>query len=233
MIEIRAKSVNISVKIDSKARTILSSFPKEIQDYFQEIDAKCKQHDVKFRVSGGKSVYSGGGCCGGFFSDSPKELAIAINKPLKWVLATLVHEDSHFDQWLNRQSVWYNQRISRNFNNFFDWLQNIKNIKNPIESAKHVIALESDCERRSIKKIKKRWSHVISPETYAQSANAYMFSYLYMAQSRKWISNSVKIKNKCFYRNFPQKILGKFENLSEEYFELFRKYDNKCKSGPK
>jgi hypothetical protein len=56
---------------------------------------------------------------------------------------------------------------------------------------------------------------------------------LYMAQSRKWISNSVKIKNKYFYRNFPQKILGKFENLSEEYFELFRKYDNKCKSGPK
>lgn len=221
------------MKIDKKARAILNSFSKDVQDYFQEIDDKCKKSGVQFRVSGGRAVYSGGGRCGGFFSDSPRELAIAINKPLKWVIATLVHEDSHFDQWLDSQSIWYNETVARNFNSFFDWLSKTKNIKNPTESAKHVISLESDCERRSIKKIKKRWSHVISPEEYAQSANAYMFSYLYMAHSRKWISESVKIKNKCFYRNFPQKILGKFENLSEEYFELFRRYDRKCKSGSK
>jgi hypothetical protein len=233
MQEVRFQGVNISVKIDKKARAILNSFPKDVQDYFYEINEKCAKHGVKFRVSSGSVVYSGGGSCGGFFSDSPKELAIAVNKPLKWVIATLVHEDSHFDQWLNRQSIWHNQKVSRNFNSFFDWLLKIKNIKNPTETAKHVIALESDCERRSIKKIKKRWSHIISPETYAQSANAYMFSYLYMAQSRKWISETIEIKNKCFYRNFPQKILSKFENLSEEYFELFQRYDKKCKSGSK
>lgn len=221
------------MKIDAKARSILSSFPKDVQSYFQEIDQKCKKHGVKFRISGGACVYSGSGKCGGFFSDSPKELAIAVNKPLKWVIATLVHEDSHFDQWLNHQSIWHNQKVSRNFSNFFDWLLKIKNIKNPTESAKHVISLESDCERRSIKKIKKRWSHIISPETYAQSANAYMFSYLYMAQSRQWISGRVKIKNKCFYRNFPQKILSKFDDLPEEHLKLFKRYDKKCKSGSK
>lgn len=219
------------MKIDKKTRAILNSFPQDIQNYFQEIDDKCKKSGVQFRVSGGRTVYSGGGCCGGFFSDSPKELAIAINNPLKWVIATLVHEDSHFDQWLNSQSIWHNKTVVRNFNSFFNWLSKTKNIKNPTRSAKHVISLESDCERRSIKKIKKRWSHIISPEEYAQSANAYIFSYLYMAHSRKWIS--AKITNKYFYRHFPQKILNKFKNLSKEYFELFRKYDKKCKSGSK
>lgn len=221
------------MKIDGKARVILSSFPKDVQNYFREIDEKCKKNNVKFRVSGGSVVYSGGGSCAGFFSSSPKELVVSINKPLKWVIATLVHEDSHFDQWLNHKSIWYNQKVMRNFDNFFSWLLDSKNIKNPTESAKHVIALESDCERRSIKKIKKRWSHIVSPETYAQSANAYMFSYLYMARSRKWISETIEIKNKCFYRNFPQKILNKFDNLSEKYFELFRRYDKKCKGGSK
>ena len=220
------------MKIDKKARSILNSFPKDVQDYFQEISEKCKKHQVKFRVSSGCKVYSGSGSCGGFFSDSHKELAIAINSPLKWVVAILVHEDSHFDQWLNHQSDWHDPKVSRNITHFFDWLSKTKNIKDPIESVKSVISLESDCERRSIKKIKKRWSHIISPENYAQSANAYMFSYLYMAHSRKWISKSVNIYSKCFYRNFPQKILGKFEALSEKYFELFSKNDKNARAAP-
>jgi hypothetical protein len=53
-----------------------------------------------------------------------------------------------------------------------------------------------------------------------------------MAHSRKWISKSVNIYSKCFYRNFPQKILGKFEGLSEKYFELFSKNDKNARAAP-
>lgn len=223
--------VSIGVKIDQKARSILKSFPKEVREYFYEIEEKCKQHGVIFRVSGGEKVYSGSGGCGGFFSDEPPELAIAINKPFKWVIATLVHEDSHFDQWLDKKSIWHNKSNTKKINSFFYWLMKMQNVKNPTEIAKNVIALEADCERRSLKKVKKRWSHIISPEEYAQSANAYMFSYLYMAKSGKWISDRVKLRNKFFFRNFPQKILSKFDNLSEQQLALFCKYDQKCKSG--
>lgn len=219
------------MKIDQKARSILKSFPRDVQDYFYEIEEKCKQHGVIFRVSGGKKVYSGSGGCGGFFSDDPAELAIAVDKPLKWVIATLVHEDSHFDQWLDKNSIWHNKSIAKKINSFFYWLMKLKNIEDPTETAKNVIALEADCERRSLKKVKERWSHIISPEDYAQSANAYMFSYLYMAKSGKWISDKVKLRNRCFFRNFPAKILRQFNNLSDQHLALFYKYDKKCKSG--
>ena len=218
------------MKIDSKARKILNSFPREVRDLFIQIDQKCRKYKVVFRVSSHSNVYSGSGSCSGYFSDKPKELAVAINNPLKWVLATLVHEDSHFDQWLDKCSIWHSRESKQNFSDFFDWLFKIKSIKNPTQSAKHVARLEADCERRSIKKIKKYWSHLISPEVYAQTANAYLFSYLYMAKSRKWISTEIGLTSKAFYRHFPDESQNKFDNLLEKYFNLFEK---KCKSGPK
>lgn len=218
------------MKIDSKARKILESFPRNVRDFFNQISQKCQKHGIKFRVSSYSAVYSGTGACSGYFCDQKKELAIAINNSLKWVLSTLVHEDSHFDQWLDQKSIWHDKQNRRNFDNFFDWLLKIKNIKNPTESAKHVVRLEADCERRSIKKIKKSWSKIISPEVYAQNANAYMFSYLYMAKSRKWLSRNFGLSQKAFYQNFPEKILNKFDSLPEKYSRLFSR---KCKSDPK
>lgn len=211
------------MKFDNKSRHLYKKLPEEIKQYFREVDEKCKKHGITFRIGGGKGLNISNGRCGGYFGDFARELAVSINRPVKWVLSTLVHEESHLDQWLDENSVWYDSETSSKFERFFQWLDGRIELKNPKDCAQKVIAIELDCEKRSLKKIKKRWKHVISEEDYAMSANAYMFSYLFMAESRNWIK--VKLRRKVFYRNFPKKILNKFENLSDEQFELFCKHE--------
>ncbi len=92
------------MKFDSKAKQIFKKMPVEIKNYFYEVDAKCKKHEVQLRLSGGKGLNGDGSRSGGWFDDYNKELAIAINAPLKWTLATLLHEESHLDQWLDETS---------------------------------------------------------------------------------------------------------------------------------
>lgn len=220
---IRRNSVIYYVKFDNKSRHLFKKLPEEIKQYFREIDEKCKKHGITFRISGGRGLNIMNGRCSGFFSDFSKELAIAINKPSKWILATLAHEESHLDQWLDENSVWYDREASEKFDLFFQWLNGEVELKSPQDCARKAILIELDCEKRTLKKIKKRWSHIISPEDYSMSANAYMFSYLYMAESRNWIK--AKIRRKVFYRNFPKKILNKFENLSNEQLKLFYKHE--------
>jgi hypothetical protein len=211
------------VKFDKNSRKLFKKLPKEIKDYFEEVDQKCKKHGITFRLGGGKSLNIPNGRCSGFFSDFTKELAVAIDRPLKWLMATLVHEECHFEQWLDENSIWYNEKISAGFQSFFEWLDGGLELKDPTKYAKNVIAVELDCEKRAFKKIKKRWSHIISPEDYAMTANAYMYSYLYMSYSRNWIK--AKLRRKAFYKHFPAKLLNSFEELSDEQYDLFYRHE--------
>jgi len=213
------------MKFDSKAKQIFKKMPVEIKNYFYEVDAKCKKHKVQFRLSGGKGLNADGSRSGGWFDDYNKELAIAINAPLKWILATLLHEESHLDQWLDETSVWYDRKIYNSFRRFFSWLSKDSEINCPLREARNIIILEADCERRTLRKIKKRWSHIIDCETYSKSANAYMFSYLWMAKSRKWIGCCVN--QQYFLKHFPSKIQKQYEFLPEKYLKLFLIQDNK------
>ena len=213
------------MKFDSKARQIFKKLPNDVKNYFYEVDKKCKKHQINFRLSGGKSLNANGSRCGGWFDDSTKELAIALNMPLKWSLSILLHEESHLDQWLDQNSVWYNSKINNSFQRFFSWLAKDSEIRCPLKEAKNIIILEADCERRTLRKIRKRWSHIIDCETYSRSANAYMFSYLWMAKSRKWIGCCVK--QQYFLKHFSAKMQKQYNFLPEKYLKLFLIQDNK------
>lgn len=213
------------MKLDSKARKIFKGFPQEVKDYFYQVDKKCQKHGIVFRVGGGNNVNAGGGRCGGYFCDKAKELAVCIGRSMKSGLEILIHEDCHMDQWLDKKSIWYAENIQSGHLRFFSWLLEKKEIRNPTETAKKVILLEADCEKRSLRKIKKRWSHLISPEEYAKCANAYMFSYLWMARSRKWVGEY--LNRKTFIRHFPDKLKNKYENLPDQFLLLFSKHEQK------
>jgi hypothetical protein len=177
------------MKMDAKARKIFRKLPLKIKNYFWEIEEECREYGITFRVSGGKRINFGGGRCGGYFCEHTRQLAIAIDRPMVMMLGTLIHEESHFDQWKDLDSIWYKPQMESSANRFFNWLNGSIENKNPEKDAKKIIELEADCERRTIKKIKKRWSELISVAQYAKAANAYMFSYLWMARSRKWIGD--------------------------------------------
>jgi len=222
---IRLNRVISSMKFDSKARQIFKKLPNEVKNYFYEVDEKCKKHKINFRLSGGKSLNADGARCGGWFDDSNKELAIALDMPLKWSLSILLHEESHLDQWLDPTSVWYNYGIYNSFPRFFSWLTKESELRDPLKEARKIIILEADCEKRTLRKIKKRWSHIIDFEVYSRSANAYMFSYLWMAKTRKWIGSCVKQHH--FLKNFPIKMQKQYEFLPEKYLKLFLIQENK------
>ena len=81
------------MKFDSKAKQIFKKMPVEIKNYFYEVDAKCKKHEVQLRLSGGKGLNGDGSRSGGWFDDYNKELAIAINAPLTPMGLFVLHKD--------------------------------------------------------------------------------------------------------------------------------------------
>lgn len=210
------------MKMDAKARKIFRKLPLKIKNYFWEIEEECREYGITFRVSGGKRINFGGGRCGGYFCESTKQLAIAIDRPIFMMLGTLIHEESHFDQWKDLDSIWYKPQMESSANRFFNWLNGSIENKNPEKDAKKIIELEADCERRTIKKIKKRWSELISVEQYIKSANAYMFSYLWMARSRKWIGDFTS-KEK-YIKQFPSKMKKKYDKLPIKFIPLFEEH---------
>jgi hypothetical protein len=210
------------MKMDAKARKIFRKLPLKIKNYFLEIAKECGEYGITFRVSGGKRINFGGGRCGGYFCESTKQLVIAIGRPIPIMLGTLIHEESHFDQWKDLDSIWYKPQMESSANRFFNWLSGASENKNPEKDAKKIIELEADCERRTIKKIKKRWSELISTEDYVRSANAYMFSYLWMARSRKWIGDFAS-KQK-YVNQFPSKMKKKYEKLPLKFLSLFEEH---------
>lgn len=211
--------------MDSKARKIFHKFPDEVKDYFKQVDEKCKTHGITFKISSGGSVNFGGCRSGGYFCEKSKTLAIASNVRLKWVLGALLHEESHLDQWADSNSVWYESKMDYSFLMFFGWLGGYFNIKNPETYAKKIIKLEADCEKRTIKKIKDRWQKYISVDDYARSANAYLFSYLWMAKSKKWVGDFTVYKK--YTKHFPAKIHSKYEKLPIKFLKLFELAQNK------
>lgn len=213
------------MKLDSKARKIFNSLPQKIKNYFLEIDEDCANYGITFKVSGGKGINFGGGRCGGYFCSDTKVLAVSINRKIPNMLGLLIHEASHFDQWKDLDSVWYKPMMYASGERFFNWLSGSVELSHPERDAKRIIELELDCEKRALRKIKRRWSDVINPEQYAQSANAYMFSYLYMAQSRKWIGDFISINKYC--NKFPEKMLPKYDDIPEKYLKLFKQHENK------
>lgn len=216
---IRLFSVIYSMKMDSKARKIFNQLPKDVQNYFREVDKNCKEYGITFRLGGGQTINFGGGRCGGYFCDHTKQLALAMGRQLKWILGTLVHEESHFEQWIDLDSVWHKPQMDASATRFFNWLKGHPSSRSPETDAKRIIELEADCERRTIKKIKKHWSKYISIDEYARSANAYMFAYLWMAKSRKWIGDFTSKKR--YIKHFPAKIHSKYETLPNKFWQLF------------
>lgn len=208
------------MKLDSRARKIFKKFPRDVRDYFYNLDKKCQKHSITLTLGGGEQVNFGYGRCGGYFDDSGKVLKVAIKGSIESVMAVALHESSHLDQKISNNSVWYNSTVVSGFNRFFKYLegQKIYKLDHAVQCA---IALEKDCEQRAIQKIKKHWLHRINLDKYKANASAYLYSYLYMAKKGKWTKSPciAKIRAHC-----PNKILRKYSEIPERLEMAFDRY---------
>lgn len=153
------------------------------QKFIKDLRHKCKKYSIKLKMYNTSSVPLGRGKMKSIGYFDGECLVISKNHPA--FLEILVHESCHMDQWLENCGVWVKDEFTINLD---DWLlgkeEDITLVKNAISSSRN---LELDCEKRTIKKIKK-WNLPIDTKLYIQRANTYVQYYNYLLETREWLS---------------------------------------------
>jgi hypothetical protein len=198
---------------------------KLVEKFIAHVKAECKKYKIKFKMSKYNKVHSGDFImCGGYFDDENKTLAVATGgRTQEQCLALLVHEYNHLLQWANKSKYWCGDS-----DGFLLWLEGKNNRWNDKKINHHflkTVGVEWDCERQSVKMIKK-WKLPINLKSYIQQANAYVGSYAVMKKKRKWTNRSA-YRVKCVVEQMPgDRILTQKEivNPPAKFTELALRY---------
>jgi hypothetical protein len=207
------------MKASSRAKKILKSFPRDVQEYFAEIDETLQKQGYTLFLGGGKYL-NNNGRCGGYFDDINKVLAVSMNRSLESVLSTLIHEYSHYQQKNDKNSIWHNYRIYNGHSRFFYYLDG-KRIYKHKDALMGAIRLEADCERRAIK-LAKKWQKYINLESYQSKANAYILSYHHMLKTGKWLKKSPY--DRKIIAHSPNRLLRSYAKVPCELEKAFDRY---------
>lgn len=168
----------------------MKKLPKAVRDYIFELDKKCQYYGIELILGAGSSVNFGNGRSGGYFCDYRKVLKVAIGGSVESILSCAIHESCHMeDQWQNPKSIWHDFRISNGYNRFFHYINGGRIYKQK-QAVFAAIAIEKECEQFAIKKIKAKWLKYVNLDKYIANSNSYLFSYLHMAETRKWPSKT-------------------------------------------
>lgn len=189
--------------------------------FVKDVRDKCREHGIRFYASKGKYLrLSSNIRAGGYFDDVTKTLAYA--KGHSMALSLLAHESCHLDQFVEAPEMWAN---ADQLPILDEWLSG-KNfpkekIRKCIEAA---IALELDCEKRTVEKIKK-YNLPIDIKKYIKQANTYLFFYLWLENTRRWSSpNNSPYKNEEIIAAAPSRFLTDYSVIPDKIVSLFAKY---------
>ena len=208
----------------------LITYNTVIDKFIEDTVKKLNKHRVKFIVSATSYVkVTEKVKCNGYFCHDPRELALAVKKPIKVWLPTLVHESCHFDQWLERDPIWL---ISEKYEPapesedfVFDWIKgvDISATENQvIKGIKIAKKLELNNEIRTYNKIK-QYNLPINAELYAKRAGAYVSFYDFVAKYKKWykIGHEPYVHPEIL-KMMPSKIQKRYNGLTPKLIKLFK-----------
>lgn len=184
-----------------------------IKKIISDIAYKCYKNKINFRLEHCHNVDMDELPCSGYFDEKSLVVATDKNSISEWI-STLIHESCHLDQFIEKSPYWIPDNVGVAV--VENWL-NKKNYskKRLLEAFSNTMSMELDCEKRSIKTIKK-YKLYIDIKNYIQQANAYIFSYVYSYKNRKWFVNPYENSN--IVKSMPVKFL----NVSD-YFKLYEK----------
>jgi hypothetical protein len=107
----------------------------------------------------------------------------------------------------------------------FKWIEGSDDVDFNLvdEEIKQSIAVEVDCEKRTVAKIKKYGlDFVVSVDEYTQKSNAYALFYLWMRQKRSWYKIGFEPYNiESVYTKMPKTFDIDYSNLSDELIDAF------------
>ena len=207
------------MKANKLALSNLSKMPKDVRYFVSEIDEELQNQGFTLYLSSGASVKNDCGMCGGYFDSFGKVLAVASNVSVERFVSLLCHEFSHYAQAKDKTSIWHDEKINNGHSKFFYWLGGAKHYKT-WELVQSAISLEHDCEKRALKLIRRRFSHIISPKDYEKRASIYLYGYIFVWETGKWFTKDLyqqPILDACEpvlrrkYEVIPPKLRAAFE----------------------
>lgn len=173
---------------------------KGIKDLLGDVACKCVHHNISLKLESKQVVDEMEFPCSGFFDESNLVVATRKKNELDWV-GTLIHESCHLDQCVEKCKEYIKDELG-----LFvveDWIRGKQKDKNKAMRAfTRTIAMELDCEIRSVRKFKK-YKIKFNEQEYIKQANAYLFSYVYAFVNKKWYP--VPYEQTCIVKHMPAK----------------------------
>jgi hypothetical protein len=189
---------------------------KGAKKFISDLAAKCVSHNISLKLISDNQVDAESIACSGYFDE--EDIVVATKKK-DW-LDVLVHESCHLDQFVERSKFWTSgDEGIRTIEKFLSRSKfiNMTKLKNSIIDT---IMLELDCEKRTVKKIKK-YNLDVNIDKYIKQANSYLFSYWTIYSDRKWYP--FPYNNPKIYNKFPSKFLpiGEYKKENNNFLHLF------------
>ena len=216
------KMINESIEINEPNLT--DEQKSKIEYFISDLEKKCAENNIELFLPNTLGVqYPGENIqTNGYFDPDSRVLACATGKELnKWLLI-LLHEASHLDQFLEKDPV-LNTLLG--LEETLKWIEGSDDVDiNKIdEEIKSGIAVEVGCEKRTVEKIKKYdLEFVASSDVYTQKTNAYVLSYLWMRQKRKWYKIGFEPYNiESVYTKMPKTFDIDYTKLTDDVFDAF------------
>lgn len=200
-----------------------------------DIAEKCITNKIKLEISPTPTVlcYDGVECSGYFQADADRTktdiLAFGTGKPIDEWLVVALHEASHMDQFLEQVPAWTDCMYPDNKDAsdlYFDWLADETSVSYPIDDiAAKSLMVELDCERRTLQKLYKYGlDDYINPIEYVQKSNSYVYLYLYMKESRRWVSgDKAPYRIDDIWKNCPTTFDGDYTVIPEALLAAYRR----------
>jgi hypothetical protein len=172
-----------------------------INNFIGSVMETCQNHGKHFKLMGLPHLRYAGARCSGFCD--VYGLTVAIKKPTEEWLLVLIHEAAHLDQVIEKSPLWFNDYAETD--DIDTWVQSKRRRTKRIDKCFNAAtALELDCEKRSVAKIKK-YKLPVSVGEYIQKSNAYLFSYMVTKQHRRWFEFPYKIPE--IWKKMPKRFL--------------------------
>lgn len=196
-----------------------------------------KKHNVSVRFLTGRYAFSDKERVSGWFDDTnPEKMKISVatgfKKKTEW-LGVLAHEYNHLKQQVSncevyRRSIYKSYKASNEIDKFVGNIYNEyaisknKRIKksDAYVALRRIVALELDCEKRTLKMLKKNKCSKKDIDYYIRKSNADLFEYIFNFHYRHFHIGEKSVKN-CHYlmTAMPDKLMP-----LDFYFKQFNKY---------
>jgi len=196
----------------------------EIKKLVSDVTELCLKHNVSLKLSATESVMADSIICSGYFDND--NLVVAAKKK-DWV-DVFAHESCHMDQYIEKVPIY--DKGDDGIQIVDSWLEG-KDYSNGklLEAFKNSILMELDCEKRTVKKLKK-YKIQFNEKKYIKQVNSYLFSYWATYRDRKWFPfpyNKPNIYNKLPDRFLSEKV---YCDPFISYLKYFPENENRKKA---